>query len=83
MLRGEWCLNTKTGRFLRVEVGAGFPGRRDDVCKGTELSDSRKSSGDPFRLPCSRTTWMEAGEEESFFPKSGLSGSKCPPNGTM
>lgn len=54
MLHGEWCLNTKTGRFLRMEVREGFTGKRDNVCKGTELSDGRKSSGDPFRLPCSR-----------------------------
>lgn len=45
MLHRKWFLNTVIGRFLRVEVGTGFPGRRNDVCKGTELSDGRKSSG--------------------------------------
>lgn len=57
-------------------MGTGFPGRRDNVCKDTELSDSRKHQEIPsdYHAP---EQHGGLGEEESFFPKSGLSGSKC------
>lgn len=65
MLHRKWCLNTMIGRSLRVEVGTEFPGRRDEMCKGTELSEGRKTSGDLH------TTMLQnnMGGERILFPK--------------